>query len=229
VRARQLLKRAALEHEKGFADKEEAQIEARAAERQMDEMIRLSTNTGAPTLKNRTTRQMELKLRELTQRRDGAPPDKPATEVDVSVFRSYVAGEFVSVGENMKALPPEVFFTFFSFFFFLIRIKKNQDSYMSFFWYIFVCWFVCAFFNMFYRFMYEPYFTLIKQQYNPLLQLANTLTMQFGIQRIYMPRNSLTGFEAHHTHAKHLSAKNFLHVAEIDVQVGEKYINNIHF
>jgi hypothetical protein len=116
VRARQLLKRAALEHEKGFADKEEAQIEARAAERQMDEMIRLSTNTGAPTLKNRTTRQMELKLRELTQRRDGAPPDKPATEVDVSVFRSYVAGEFVSVGEHMKALPPEVFSTFFSFF-----------------------------------------------------------------------------------------------------------------
>jgi len=162
VRARQLLKRAAVSHEKEISNKEEGLIEARAAERHMDEMIRLSTNTGAPTLKNRTTRQMELKLRELTQRRDGAPPDKPATDVDNSVFRSYVAGEFVSVGENMTALPPE---------------------------------------------------------------LANTLTMQFGIQRIYMPRNSLTGFEAYHSHAKHLSAKNFLHVTEIDVQHNSKFVH----
>ena len=155
VRARQMLRRAQVSkwHEYTLADEEN--VLERADERFRDEAVGLSSKTGAPTLSNPTRRQMELTRRGLELRRDKLRPDRPATEVEKSVYRSHVAGEIVCVGEDLPIMPQEV---------------------------------------------------------------ANTLTMQFGLRRIYMPRNELPYFENYKDGGHHFSARHMAHVEEIDMQ-----------
>jgi len=231
LKARAKMRRAEEALERGFAARDESVLEDRAAERHQDEMVRISYSTGAPTLKNPATRQMELTRRRLEQQRGGpsnnahvndAYDDDAANADDVS--SSNVTEESGSVGpgahsssggggglqptDNPTTTPAPAPATAA-----LLPVPAVDPP-------------VSEVQKAVFRSYTAGELVCVGEKAGPGLpaECANTLSMQLGLQRVYLPRNDLEGFEAPESdQGRHFHARHMMHVTEIDMQHNHRF------